>query len=213
MLRLLRTLLSILLLGSLHQNPRPLDLPAGGAARSDHDEDPAGAITFYGSTFEGDGFFWALDKSSSMHEDGRWSLLRGEMDSALSQLTPRAHVALTAFSTGVQVWSPRPRAATPQQVASAKGWVASRIVAGQTDTTIGVVTLLQIAARSDKRERLVILVSDGVPNDPPQALVDITTANWEQLPIHGVALTPSQIGRAWFDDLCRLNRGSMRVVD
>ncbi|MEM7263371.1 MAG: hypothetical protein AAF488_15385, partial [Planctomycetota bacterium] len=42
---------------------RPLDLPTPGAGSEEEDEDAPESITFYGSEYEGDGFFWCLDKS------------------------------------------------------------------------------------------------------------------------------------------------------
>ena len=44
---------------------QPLDLPSGGG-RADDEEDTAEAIHFYGAEYEGDAFFWCLDKSGSM---------------------------------------------------------------------------------------------------------------------------------------------------
>ena len=40
----------------------PLDLPRVGAGvAADDEEDAPECITFYGSEYEGDGFFWCLD--------------------------------------------------------------------------------------------------------------------------------------------------------
>jgi hypothetical protein len=39
---------------------RPLDLPAGGTGTTAEDEDLPETINFFGSEYEGDGFFWCF---------------------------------------------------------------------------------------------------------------------------------------------------------
>jgi hypothetical protein len=39
---------------------RPLDLPAGGEGTSAEEEDIPETINFFGSEYEGDGFFWCF---------------------------------------------------------------------------------------------------------------------------------------------------------
>ena len=39
---------------------RPLDLPAGGPGGQEDDEDAPETISFFGSEYEGDAFFWCF---------------------------------------------------------------------------------------------------------------------------------------------------------
>ena len=39
---------------------KPLDLPAGGVADEEEDEDAPETISFYGGEYEGDAFFWCF---------------------------------------------------------------------------------------------------------------------------------------------------------
>ena len=85
---------------------RPLDLPSGGHGADSDEEDAPETITFYGGEYEGDGFFWCLDKSCSMGWADDIAFLKSEVISALASLSPQAEISLVAFSSGHIVWSP-----------------------------------------------------------------------------------------------------------
>jgi hypothetical protein len=81
---------------------RPLDLPSGGKGDDEDEEDAPETISFYGGEYEGDGFFWCLDKSGSMDWGNLIGQLKSEMSESLNQLSASPSSA----------WSPS-RAATP----------------------------------------------------------------------------------------------------
>ncbi|MGE4601345.1 MAG: hypothetical protein AAEJ65_00390, partial [Planctomycetota bacterium] len=85
---------------------RPLDMPSGGGGGDDDDEDAPETIIFYGQDYEGDAFFWCLDKSGSMDWGGAMEDLKQEMAGAILSLSPAAEFSLVAFSSNTVVWSP-----------------------------------------------------------------------------------------------------------
>ncbi|MFQ5654297.1 MAG: hypothetical protein ACE5GW_06165, partial [Planctomycetota bacterium] len=101
---------------------RPLDLPSGGRGDDEDEEDAPETITFYGSEYEGDGFFWCLDKSCSMGWNGEINTLKQEVTQSVNSLSTRAEFSLVAFSTSTLVWSPFPQKANPATKAAAIAW-------------------------------------------------------------------------------------------
>ena len=57
---------------------KPLDLPSGGSGDNDEEEDAPETINFWGGEYEGDAFFWCLDKSCSMSWNGEIQDLKQE---------------------------------------------------------------------------------------------------------------------------------------
>ena len=77
---------------------RPLDLPSGGVRGDESDEEDAlEAIVFFGETYEGDGFFFLLDRSGSMN-GFKLDMLKSEMVSALEELSPTNEFGIVSFS-------------------------------------------------------------------------------------------------------------------
>ena len=109
---------------------RPLDLPSGGAGDGDDEEDAPETINFWGGEYEGDAFFWCLDKSGSMDWDGAIDDLKQEVNSAILSLSPAAEFSLVAFSSNTLVWSPSPQAARLAEKTAALSWVNSLYAEG-----------------------------------------------------------------------------------
>lgn len=188
----------------------PLDLPHGGGRSEQGDEDLPETITFYGGEYEGDGFFWCLDKSCSMMGDPL-ATLKGEVEGSIQQLSAQADIGLVAFSTNMIHWLPFPTAATPAHKASACAWVDSLQAGGGTVLAPpGVFTVL-LSNLSHKARRTIIIVSDGRPADEESALVDITSANYERNPVNTI-LIEDVTGMEFMQSLAALNDGSFRFL-
>ena len=196
--------------------PRPLDLPSGGGGNGDDEEDAPETILFYGNDYEGDAFFWCLDKSGSMDWGGAMEDLKQEVTASVNSLSPEAEFSLVAFSSNTLTWSPMPMRATPAQKAAAVAWVNTLVPDGWTCLAPAAVTTLQICNQSSKPGRQLIILSDGVPtcdsvDTSNQALSEITSANWQQVPIHTIYINDDSEGISFMQLLAAQNFGSFFV--
>jgi Mg-chelatase subunit ChlD len=191
---------------------RPLDLPSGGAGDDDDEEDSPEAITFYGTEYEGDGFFWCLDKSGSMVWGGRINILKQEMSAAIGSLTSRAEFGLVAFSTNFITWQQRPVKASTAMKASATGWVNTISAAGWTCLLEAGIKTVDIANQSPKQKKQIIILSDGVPtcfgqDTSAQCLSGITGANWQRIPVNTIYISTDAAGISFMQQLAAANGG------
>ncbi len=203
------------ILGQSDSQPtrRPLDLPSGGSGSDGDEEDAPETITFYGGEYEGDGFFWCLDKSCSMGWADDIGQLKTEVIAALGSLSSDAEISLVAFSSGHIVWSPVPKPASPGNRASATIWVQALQAEGWTCIGPAGVETLNIANLSQKSNRQVLVLSDGEPycdgdNTATQALSSITGANWQHVPIHTIYIASDMGGMTFMQQLAAMNGGT-----
>lgn len=192
------------------EGKRPLDLPAPGFGASEGDEDIPETILFYGSQYEGDGFFWCLDRSCSMVGE-QIETLKTEVNGAVSSLSRSADIGIVAFSTNVLPWRILPSRATPVNKSAAQLWVNALSAQGGTIIAPAGVQTLQISQLSSKRLKTVIVVGDGRPADEDEALVNITLANYETIPINTILIQDTQ-GQVFMQSLALTNNGSYRFI-
>lgn len=196
----------------------PLDLPSGGAGSDEEEEDAPETIIFYGQNYEGDSFFWTLDKSGSMGWDGEIEVLKQEVTQAIMSLSSAAEFSLVAFSSGHSVWSQWPRRATSENKASASAWVQQLQADGWTCLAPAVIETLDICNQSNKQQRQLIVLSDGAPvcngvDTSSTALTEITSSNWQQVPIHTIFIGNENEGQGFMQELALLNGGSSTFID
>lgn len=191
-----------------------LDLPVYGSGRSESDEDLPEAITFYGSVYEGDAFFWTLDKSCSMYGEKLVALKR-EVNTAINELSSRADFGLVAFSTGYTQWQRIPKRASSVNKTAAHAWVDSLEWGGGTYISAPTIETLRISNMSHKRHVSLIVVSDGMPADAATAISDITSANYKRHKINTLYIMgPADYASAiiFMRNLAAANNGTFRQV-
>ena len=105
--------------------------PLAGVGDMGQDEDAPETILFYGGEYEGDGFFWCLDKSCSMVGD-QIAVLKDEVNAAIISLSSAADIGLVAFSTNVVLWRTSPARASSAYKAGAEAWVNTLVASGGT---------------------------------------------------------------------------------
>lgn len=195
---------------SIEPARRPLDLPVSGVGEEEEEEDEPESITFYGADYEGDGFFWCLDKSCSM--DGTQMLiLKQEVSQALQSLSRNADLGLVAFSTNVVRWQSFPVRATVGNKAQATSWVQNLAAGGGTIFGPAGVATLQVANQSHQRKRTLIVLGDGLPSDETEALSSVTGANYQNLPINTILISDTS-GVGFMQSLASQNEGSYRFI-
>ena len=191
----------------------PLDLPSGGRG-AEVEEEAVEVIHFYGSEYEGDAFFWCLDRSCSMDWGGRIGILKAETTAAIQSLTGASEFSVVAFSDWTNSWSSIPREATPANRVAASAWVGSLTAEGATCIAPAVATALEIARASDKQEKQVIVLSDGVPtcSSASETLSQVAGANWEGIPIHTIYISSDSEGIGLMQGIANNSGGTFRLV-
>ena len=199
--------------------PRPLDLPVGSSPDEvlHHDldaEELDETMLYFGAELEGDAFFWCLDKSGSMEEQGRFAQQQEEVIAAIEQLGDSAEFGVVAVSSGVVRFSPHPRKATPENRRRAIEWVRALECAGESRLVEGVVETLSLANFSRARSPHVIVTSDGAP--PTEGRADgrdslhaaIVGANWARLEIHAIQIGSDRAAGKFLLELAQKNGGT-----
>ncbi|MEM7260968.1 MAG: hypothetical protein AAF488_03195 [Planctomycetota bacterium] len=196
---------------------RPLDLPSPGAGDDEDDEDAPESITFYGSEYEGDAFFWCLDRSGSMSVGGQLETLKAECTRSINQLSARAEFSVVSFSSNHSAWSSTPRRANSGNKSSAISWVNSLVADGWTCLATAGVATIQIANLSSKQRKQILILGDGEPicggtDTSAQSLISITSANYEQIPIHCLLISTGSQGASFFQQLALQNGGTFTLI-
>ena len=203
--------------GEAGKRQTPLDLPSGGVGDGEHNEDAPEPILFYGSVYEGDGYFFCLDRSGSMSAGGRLEQMKEEVIEVVRSLSENTEFSLVSFSSGWSAWSVTPKEASTGNRNSAEAWVNSLVAGGTTCMGSAAVQTLNIAQRSQKDDKQIIILSDGVPYcggqfTSGQVLSAVAAANYEALPIHTVFVSSDPEGIAFMNALA-MNGGTARSVD
>lgn len=193
---------------------RPLDLPAGKFGKDEEDqEDESETIIFYGQEYEAQAFFWCLDRSGSM-QGNRLSILKQEVTAAINSLTGQAEMGFVSFSDGHTAWAELPVKATVAQKGSAIAWVQQLQASGLTCMAPAAVKAVQISNMSRKRDKSIILISDGSPNCPacPETITAITGANWQQTAVNTLFIGAEATGAGCMQQIASANFGSFTQV-
>jgi len=193
---------------------RPLDLPSGGRGVAEDEEETPESIQFFGSIYEGDGFFFLLDKSGSMYGT-KMAVLQSEVMSSLAELSEPSEFGIVAFSGDVQAYSTAPTPASSIAVSTAQSWVEGLVPYGPTHMLGGAAQILTISQLSTRASRSVISVGDGLPNGPgpEQTLAGILLLNTEDLPFHTILIGAGDGAAQFMSDLANLTGGTFRCVE
>ncbi len=192
---------------------RFLDLPDGFSI-TEEEEDAPELIEFYSDEYEGDAFFFCLDKSDSMSGNTaggqkKYMVRNRETVKALQGMTERSTATVLFFDHKKQNSD---LYGDPPIKMDAAG--KARLVSQVTRTTVanhsgsdscicaGMLRLLQVVNKSTNQHRLIILVADGRAQcsgdeeDPNRIYQRITTANVHRVPINTI-YTGAQSGSDW----------------
>ncbi len=193
----------------------PLDIPSGGKGDVGTEEDFVESITFYNSEYEGDGFFWCLDKSGSMMGN-KMQVLMGEMCHALLELSHRSEFTMVAFSSNYLVWREHAAQGISENQAAAMAWVQSLNAGGITCLMEAGVKTVQISNNCAKRNKQIIMLSDGQPNcdtTPEECIDAITGANYQRTPINTIYISNDTQGQNFMRSLASANNGTFTLAD
>ncbi len=222
-MKLLTFLLALLITGfaqaqNVGTTGTPLDVPSGYNIGNEDEEDEPETIVFYGSDFEGDGFFWCLDKSCSML-GSPLATLKSETTNAIQQLSKYSEFGIVSFNTSWNKFMPIPVRGDPANKAAGVGWVQGLSAAGMTCLAPAGVEAVNLANASSKNNKVMIFVGDGLPwcgesgNYAGTCLSTITAANFERIPLNTLYIGGSGGGSGFFQNLAVSNNGTFSTVN
>jgi len=145
--------------GATKQN---LDLPFDALGDSEEEEEAPEVIVFYGEQYEGDGFFFSCDKSSSM-AGAKWQKCQREVIRVLNGLSEKAQFGICFYDANLVKFptSGRPADANQAMKAAGSAMVMSTTTGSGSCTKVSLVTCLQFANQSTAKRKTIVHLSDG----------------------------------------------------
>ncbi len=202
-----------------------LDLPydAGIFNGEAEDEDAPEVIQFYGQQYEGDGVFFAIDRSGSMQSSGELDVAKREVAKNISEFSTRVQFGIVFFDKGLLKFpsSGRPAEAAPAMKAAGLNWVNSVKGGGGSCCQAGLVAAMQYANFSSSKRKVVIYVGDGGGSCNgadsgtylKQTLAIVKSQNFQRAQINAIGvLDVSQEGKDFLTALAQSNGGSYTYI-
>jgi hypothetical protein len=196
-----------------------LDLPFD-ALGEDVDDDPAPeVVSFLGTRLEGDGFFYVIDRSTTMHDSGELGRAKSEVKKNIVEFSSRVEFGIVFFDAGILKFpaSGQPAEATPPMKQAAGAFVDSVAPGAGTCGMQALITALQLANRARSHRKVIVYLSDGGGTcrgaDENQYLektiATVTAQNYQRVKINTIlVLNPSGGGEAFMRRLAAANGGT-----
>ncbi|MCZ6796298.1 MAG: hypothetical protein O7J95_22020 [Planctomycetota bacterium] len=211
--------------GGLKEN---LDLPFDARGEhSDEEEDPPEVVIFYGQNYEGDGFFYIIDRSTTMQDRGELRRAKQEVARNVSEFSPATQFAIVFFDAGITKFptSGRPAEAKPGMKVAALSWIANMPGGRGSCMMQGVRVGLQFANLSNVKRKVLVYVGDGggtcsASQQGEQAYLrnmvnTITSQNYQRVQINcvGVLMGGRGMQEGFLKQLASANRGTYRQIN
>lgn len=149
---------------------------------------------------------------------GRLGLLKAETTAAIQSLSEQSEFSIVAFGSTSIAWSPFPKTANAGNRADASLWVQALSAVGSTCLVLGGVEAIQISNLSQKGQKQILVLSDGVPGcsmgsgGAAETLTVLTAANWQHTPINTIYISSDSAGVTFMQQLAAQNGGVFRQV-
>jgi hypothetical protein len=200
-----------------------LDLPFDAFGQEEEEEEAPEVIFFYGQQYEGDGFFFTLDRSSSTAQ-GELVIEKREAVQTISQFSDQVEFAIVFYDRSIMKWpgTGRPAEANAGQKASAIAWLSTIQTGGGTCVREGLLESINFANRSTRRRNIVIYLGDSGTTCPghdanaygQQTLSAVAAANHRRWPVNVICVGAdvSPAGEQWCQALAASNNGSYKRI-
>ena len=204
-----------------------LDLPfdAIGDGTGGDEEDPPEVVNFYGQNYEGDGFFYTVDRSGSMQDRGELDRAKREISRNISEFSTKTQFAVIFFDAAIKKFpaSGRPAEANPGMKGAALSWVANMRGGRGSCMMEGVREALQFANLATAKRKVIVYVGDGggtcngsnETNYLRQMVGTITAQNYQRVQINciGVMMSGRATQESFLKALAAANGGTYRQLN
>jgi hypothetical protein len=198
-----------------------LDLPFDAFANAEEEEEAPEVIFFYGQQYEGDGFFFCLDRSSSTAQ-GELETEKRETIRAINGFSKHVQFAVVFYDQSVMKWptAGRPAEASGGSKAQAIAWLSTIRTGSGSCVREGLMASLEFANRSSSKKNSIIYLGDGYTHCSGhdtaqyarQTLSQVTAANYKRHSINSVCVGTDQVDENWCKQLASLNGGTYKRV-
>ena len=206
-----------------------LDLPDGFGVTQEDEIEPE-IIEFYADEFEGDAFFFLLDRSSSMggttaSGEVKYAVMKRETIRALQGLTSRSVCSVLFYNVDMEplTFGDPPIKMEPAAKAQLISRVSGTPISNGSCMVRGAEKLLGIAVKTQNEHRTMILVADGRThcsngeNNPDNVFKRIMAKNVTRMPINTVYTGPQSgedwtIGKPLLERLSRATNGKFKIA-
>jgi hypothetical protein len=206
-----------------------LDLPDGFGFQEDEEDEPE-LIEFYNDEYEGDAFFFCLDRSSSMGEPAangkpKFEVLKGETVRAMTGLSERSVVSIIFYDFNLQplVYGDPPIKMNGAGKGKLIGQIISTQISHGSCMSNGAVKCLDLAMKTKNEHRMMILTSDGRTQcstdeaDPDRVFQKIISRNTLRLPINTIYTGATSgddwtLGKPLLERLARATNGRFKIA-
>jgi len=198
-----------------------LDLPIDAGGESEEEAASPETVIFYGEMYEGLAFVFCCQKQEACDGGDTFRRIRKELLRTLSGLSERAEFGIVFFDERVRTFPSRGRLveARDESKKSASDWAMSQSAGFNSCTKAGLLESLFMAARSSARQKVIILVSDGLSicagSDAKtyerQTLAEVRGRNTERVAIHTVGVGVAHpVNEPFLKRLAAENQGTYR---
>ena len=205
-----------------------LDLPFD--ARGDgtgEDEDPPEVVSFYGQNLEGDGFFYTVDRSGSMFDQGELRRAKQEISRNISEFSSKTQFAVVFFDASILKFPQggRPTEANPAMKGAALSWINGMGRGGGSCMMQGLREALQFANLASAKRKVIVYVGDGGGTCPGRTgseqqylqnmVTTITAQNYQRIQINciGVLMNGRTTQRNYMKLVASANGGTYREIN
>lgn len=205
-----------------------LDLPSGFGVSEEKEEEPP-IIEFYEETYEGDAFFFCLDRSSSMGNltqsgEIKYEVLKREAVKALQGMTKESTACVVFYDvSGPYVHGNPPVKMNETGKANMINKVQSTPISRGSCMVKGMDKTLELANKSNYEHRVIVLVADGrthcsnAENDPEKVFNIIMQKNMSRIPINTIYTGVQSgddwtIGKTMLERLSRSTNGKFKIA-
>ena len=199
-----------------------LDLPFDAFGISEDEEEAPEVVFFYGQQYEGDGFFFALDRSGSTR-GSQIEIEKREAIRTVTQFSNRVQFGFVFYDQGILNWpgGGQPAEASQSQKTAAIAWLTSIQSGSGSCAGDGMIKALKYADRSSAKRNVVVYLGDGgtgcpssQTNSGSKALTNVTGANFKRHQINSICVGTdiSQADKTFCQTLARMNGGTYKHV-
>ena len=140
-----------------------LDLPYDAIGDGEDEEDAPEIVTFYGTTLEGDGFFYVIDRSGSMQTSGELQIAKREVTKNITEFSDRVQFGIFFIDAGLKKFPAggQPAEANPGMKGSAISFLQATQGGSGSCCQAGFVQALRMANQASAPRKVIVYVGDG----------------------------------------------------
>jgi len=140
-----------------------LDLPYDAIGDGEDEEEAPEIVTFYGTTLEGDGFFYVIDRSGSMQNTGELQIAKREVTKNITEFSERVQFGIFFIDEGLAKFPAggQPADANPGMKGSAISFLQSMKGGHGSCCQAGFTAALRMANQASANRKVIVYVGDG----------------------------------------------------